>query len=45
MNIPRHPDEQARLRALRALDILDTPREQPFDDLASVAAEIGRAHV
>lgn len=33
-------DETARLRALAAYGILDTPPEPAFDDLATVAAEI-----
>jgi diguanylate cyclase (GGDEF)-like protein len=32
--------EQARLAALYQLEILDTPREQPFDDIVAVAAAI-----
>jgi diguanylate cyclase (GGDEF)-like protein len=32
--------EQARLAALYQLDILDTPAEQPFDDVVAVAAAI-----
>ncbi|UHC20238.1 MULTISPECIES: PAS domain S-box protein [Methylobacterium] len=34
------PAEQARLRALDSYDILDTPREQDFDDIADLASEI-----
>jgi diguanylate cyclase (GGDEF)-like protein len=34
------PGEQARLAALYQLEILDTPREQPFDDIVAVAAAI-----
>ena len=33
-------DEQARLSSLRRFDILDTPREQAFDDIAELAAQI-----
>ena len=33
-------DERARLSALRRFDILDTPREQAFDDIAELAAQI-----
>ncbi|HZY68492.1 MAG TPA: PAS domain S-box protein [Devosia sp.] len=33
-------DEGARLRALDRYNILDTPREQEFDDVAELAAEI-----
>ena len=40
----QHPpvphDELARLRALRAFDILDTPREAVYDDLTALAAHI-----
>ena len=32
--------ERARLSALRRYDILDTPREQAFDDIAELAAQI-----
>jgi len=32
--------EEARLAALRALDVLDTPPEEHFDQLADLAAEI-----
>jgi hypothetical protein len=33
-------EEQARLAALYQLEILDTPPEQPFDDIVAVAAAI-----
>jgi signal transduction histidine kinase len=33
-------DERARLSSLRRYDILDTPREQAFDDLVEIAAQI-----
>ncbi len=33
-------DERGRLHALRALEILDSPREQAFDDLTELAAQI-----
>ena len=33
-------DERARLSSLRRFDILDTPREQAFDDIAELAAQI-----
>jgi diguanylate cyclase (GGDEF)-like protein len=42
---PVGPDEQARVRALRALDILDTPPEPGFDDLVAVAAALCRAPI
>ncbi|RYG17084.1 hypothetical protein EON82_24275, partial [bacterium] len=32
--------EADRLRALLAYDILDTPREKDFDDIASLAAAV-----
>jgi PAS domain S-box-containing protein len=34
------PDETARLRALDRYRVLDTPREQDFDDIAELASEI-----
>ncbi len=37
---PRPPDEQARLRALRAYEILDTPPEPSFDRLSRLAAMV-----
>ena len=40
MSIPILADEMQRLEALRALDILDTPAEKAFDDLAALAAVI-----
>jgi signal transduction histidine kinase len=33
-------DERARLAALRRFNILDTPREQPFDDIVEIAAQV-----
>ncbi|MDB5641692.1 MAG: blue-light-activated histidine kinase [Hyphomicrobiales bacterium] len=35
-----HLREQERLAALHRYDILDTPREQDFDDIAALASEI-----
>jgi PAS domain S-box-containing protein len=35
-----HPDEERRLAALRAFDVLDTPRENEFDDIVRVVAAI-----
>jgi two-component sensor histidine kinase len=35
-----HPLETARLAALRAYDILDTPRESDFDDIVMLASQI-----
>lgn len=40
MKAAPHPDEAARLVALRRYDILDTPRENDFDDLVALAARI-----
>jgi len=33
-------DENARVDALRRYGILDTPREEAYDDLASLAAQV-----
>lgn len=35
-----HPSEPARLAALRAYDILDTPKESDFDDIVMLASRI-----
>ena len=40
MDTPFEPLSEVRLAALRSYDILDTPREQDFDDLASLAARL-----
>ena len=40
MKAATHPDESARLVALRRYDILDTPRESDFDDIVRLAAQI-----
>ncbi len=40
MKAQNHPFEEARLAALRAYDILDTPRESDFDDIVMLAARI-----
>ena len=40
MKAKHHPFETARLAALRAYDILDTPRESDFDDIVMLAARI-----
>jgi len=40
MKAQHHPSEPARLAALRAYDILDTPRESDFDDIVMLAARI-----
>ena len=40
MKAQHHPFEPARLAALRAYDILDTPRETDFDDIVMLASRI-----
>lgn len=40
MKARHHPFEPARLAALRAYDILDTPRESDFDEIVMLAARI-----
>lgn len=40
MEAQHHPLEPARLAALRAYDILDTPRESHFDDIVTLASRI-----
>ncbi len=40
MKAQHHPSEPARLAALRAYDILDTPRESDFDDIVMLASRI-----
>lgn len=45
MRAERHPDEPERLAALRSYEILDTPAEAAFDDLASLAARVCAAPV
>jgi len=35
-----HPGDKARLEALRAYGVLDTPREADFDDIVALAAQI-----
>ena len=40
MEAPHHPFETARLAALRAYDILDTPRESDFDEIVTLASRI-----
>jgi len=40
MKAQHHPLEPARLAALRAYDILDTPRESAFDDIVMLASQI-----
>lgn len=38
-DVPSNSDEVSRSAALRSYDVLDTPRETDFDDLARVAAK------
>ena len=40
MRASHHPFEPARLAALRAYDILDTPRESDFDEIVMLASRI-----
>lgn len=40
MKAEQHPFEPARLAALRAYDILDTPRESDFDEIVMLASRI-----
>jgi two-component sensor histidine kinase len=40
MEADPHPQQPARLRALYSYDILDTDREQAFDDVVKLASEI-----
>jgi len=40
MKASRHPQEPARLNALRGLDILDSPRETAFDEVVDLAAKL-----
>lgn len=40
MEARQHPQQQERLRALRAYDILDTEREADFDEIVELAARI-----
>ena len=40
MTIPLRADEQARLSALARYEVLDTPRERDFDEIAVLASEI-----
>jgi two-component sensor histidine kinase len=40
MKAAPHPRQAERLAALRAYDILDTPRESDFDDIALLASKI-----
>ncbi len=38
--IATHPKQAERLSALRSYDIIDTPRESDFDDIAELASQI-----
>ncbi len=40
MKAQHHPFEPARLAALRAYDVLDTPREADFDEIVMLASPI-----
>ncbi|NJC06419.1 two-component sensor histidine kinase [Sphingomonas kaistensis] len=40
MKARQHPSEPARLAALRAYDVLDTPRESDFDEIVLLASRI-----
>jgi two-component sensor histidine kinase len=40
-----HPRQEARLAALRSYDILDTPRETDFDEIAQLASAICEAPI
>jgi two-component sensor histidine kinase len=40
MKAVSHPQQAARLSALRSYEILDTPRESDFDDIVQLASEI-----
>jgi PAS domain S-box-containing protein len=45
MTIPPAANEQERLAALRALEVLDTPPEQSFDELTALASYICRTPI
>jgi GAF domain-containing protein len=45
MIAPHPSDEDARLAVLREYDVLDTPPEQPLDDLTALAAYICRTPI
>jgi len=40
MKATPHPQEAARLGALRRFEILDSPREAEFDDVVALAAKL-----
>ncbi len=45
MRAPHHPRQHERLKALRALGILDTPREPKYDAIVELVAEICEAPI
>lgn len=45
MKADAHPRQKRRLAALRRYDILDTPREEEFDDIVALAARICEAPI
>jgi two-component sensor histidine kinase len=45
MRAPTHPQQEARLAALRRYGILDTPRESDFDEIVALAARICEAPI
>ncbi len=45
MKAPSHPEQSRRLQALRRYEILDTPVESDFDDIARLASEICKTPV
>src|SRR4051794_1889200 len=45
VSVPALHDETARLVALRTHELLDTPPEPAFDDLARLAAQVCRAPI
>jgi len=44
-DVPQHPREPARIAAIKALDILDTPPEADFDDIVQLCAEVFEAPI
>ena len=45
MQAEPHPEQSARISALRDLQILDTPIEQEFDEIAQLASQICEAPI
>lgn len=45
MRAAPHPDQADRIRTLHTYDILDTPREQDFDDIVALASAICEAPI